>query len=173
MYRLCVTALAGCLVAGSATAATFTYTGAPLAVVGNTGFKRVTLKFTVPGTVQPNTTYTVSALTSFSDGVNKLPAITTYLAKGKAFGGVLDSFLWGTVTTDATGQAASWTFKIQVAFVDGLGNEGYDLVVNGPGNEATCPTVDCGYDSLLTTLPESLPSTLSLTSAKYGTLKHS
>lgn len=172
MFSLRVTALLACLASAPAAAATFTYTGAPLAVTGTTGFKRITLQFAVPGAVQPNTTYTMSSLRVFSDGVNKLPAITGYLAKGRAYGGALDAFLWGTLTTDASGQAASWTFKIEISFTDGLGSEGYDLLVNGPGNESTCPIASCGYDSLLTTLPETLPSTLSLTSAKFGTLTH-
>ena len=56
--------------------------------------------------------------------------------------------------------------------MDGLGNEGYDLLVNGPGNATTCPYSACGYDSLLTTLPETLPTTLALTSTHFGVLKH-
>ena len=166
--------LCACLLAAPAFAATFTYTGPYFtpSTVGSSGFKRVVLQFTVPGTVQPNTTYTMSKLAAYADGLNKLPQITSYLAKGATYGGQLDSFLWGTVTTGPTGLAISWTFKIQAAFVDGLGNEGYDLLVNGPGNAATCPYSECGYDSLLTTLPETLPTTVTLTSTHFGVLKH-
>jgi hypothetical protein len=64
----------------------------------------------------------------------------------------------------------SWTFQTIIGFQDSLGNEGYDLYVNGPGNASTCP--NCGYDSLNTTLPESLPSTEALVTAKYGTLTY-
>ena len=167
-------AVCACLAAAPAGAATFTYTGPYFtpATVGSSGFKRVLLQFTVPGAVQPNTTYTMSKLAAYADGLNKLPQITLYLKKGAAFGGQLDSFLWGTVTTGPTGLAVSWTFKIQAAFTDGLGNEGYELLVNGPGNAATCPYSECGYDSLLTTLPETLPSSLTLTSTHCGVLKH-
>ncbi len=169
-----IAALCACLVAVPAAAATFTYTGPSFtqATAGSSGLKRVVLQFTVPGTIQPNTTYTMTKLATYADGLNKLPQITTYLKQGAAFGGQLDSFLWGTVTTGPTGQAVAWTFKIQTAFTDGTGNEGYELLVNGPGNDATCPYNVCGYDSLLTTLPETLPTTLSLTSTHFGVLKH-
>ncbi len=134
-------AMAACLSAGPAAAATFTYTGPFFtpASVGSSKFTRIVLQFTVPGTVQPNTTYTMTGLTAFADGMNKLPQITSYLASGKAYGGQLGALLWGTVTTGPTGQAVSWTFKVQSEFTDGLGNEGYELLVNGPGNALDLP----------------------------------
>ncbi len=167
-------ALCACLAAVPAAAATFTYTGPVFtaASAGSSGFTHVVLQFSVPGTIQPDTTYTLTKLGTYADGLNKLPQITGYLAKGAAYGGQLDSFLWGTVTTGSTGQAVSWTIKIQAAFADALGNEGYELLVNGPGNEATCPISTCGYDSLLTTLPETLPTSETLTSTHFGTMRH-
>ena len=74
-----VATLLACLVSAPSVAATFTYTG-PLftpATVGTSGFKRVVLQFTVPGTVQPNTTYTLTKLATYRDGLNKLPQITS------------------------------------------------------------------------------------------------
>ena len=167
-------ALCACLGAAPAGAATFTYTGPffTKATAGSSGFSRVVLQFSVPGTIQPNTTYTMTKLSYYADGLNKLPQITGYLAQGAAYGGKINAFLYGTVTTGPTGLAVAWTFKIQAEFVDGLGNEGYELLVNGPGNAATCPYSQCGYDSLLTTLPETLPSTLALTSTHFGILRH-
>ena len=167
MIKNTVTALLACLAAEPAAAATFTYTGAPFAAARGTGFTRITLQFNVPGTVAPNTTYTLSKLSVFNDGLNKLPAISAYLANGKAYGGVLDSFLWGTVTTGPTGKPVSWMFKVNVYYADSLGNEGYDLIVAGPGNTDSEPGV---FDSLYTTLPESLPSIVSISSTRYGTL---
>ncbi len=165
MLKHMVFTLLACLSAVPAQAATFTYTGAPFP--GATGFRRITLQFSTPSAVAPNTTYSVSKFTAFSDGVNKLPAITSYLAKGKAYGGALNSFLYATITTGPTGQPVSWLFKVNVFFTDPLGNEGYDLVVAGPGNTASEPGV---FDSLYTTLPETLPGTVSVNTARYGTL---
>ena len=169
-----IAAVCACLAAAPAGAATFTYTGPFFtpATVGSSGFTRVVLQFVVPGAIKPNTTYTLSKLSYYADGLNKLPQITAYLAKGAASGGQLDSFLWGSVTTGPTGQAVSWTLKVQAEFADGLGNEGYELLVNGPGNAATCPYSVCGYDSLLTTLPETLPTSLALTSTHFGLMRH-
>ncbi len=169
-----VVALCTCLSAVPAAAATFTYTGPffTAATVGSSGFTRVVLQFAVPGPIQRNTTYTLTKLSYYADGLNKLPQITSYLTKGLAAGGHLNSFLWGTVTTGATGQAVSWTLKVQAEFADGLGNEGYELLVNGPGNANTCPYSVCGYDSLLTTLPETLPTTFSLASTHFGLMRH-
>ncbi len=155
-----------CLAATPASAATFTYVGSPFAAATN-GFRRVTAQFSAPGALAPNTTYTMSRMIGFNDGLNKLPALTGYLSKGMSYGGQLDSFIYGTVTTDASSKPVSWLFKVNVYYVDGMGNEGYDLVVAGPGNSAAEPGV---FDSLYTTLPLTLPGTVSLSSTHYGTM---
>ncbi len=170
MLKNVTAALLAGLVCGPASAATFTYVGAPFTNPGTTGFKNVVIRFVVPGPIQANQTYYISKFTGYTDGLNRLAQLVSYQTKGRAFGGNFDSFISGTVSTDAHAMPVSWTFQTIIGYQDSLGNEGYDLYVNGPGNSATCPS--CGFDSLNTTLPETLPVTESMTSAKFGTLTY-
>ncbi len=153
-----------------ASAATFLYVGQPLQGVGTTGFKNIRLRFTIPGTIKPNSSYSTQLLGGYYDGVNRLVAISNYLSRGKSFGGQLDSFVWVTFTTDAAGKPNTWTIKVDAYFQDALGAEGYELYINGPGNDSTCPLSACGYDSLYTTLPETLQIGYSFVTTSFGTL---